>query len=320
MLACIRNVLVHNQELEQLSIQNVPIYARYAWHFGRPHRRYQNFYWQTHKLASLKIGYVDMDIGKPQNQKIRLTGSERKELFEKITPPIPTHAFTLHLRHLSISCWGFYGRRGEMELPRFQSLKSLEFRGVAFTSSYDLTWIEAHSLNLRSLVLIDCAIIYRLELKRQSIEGSFNGVKVVPNDQKGVQHYKMRWHDWFKVFRTNLNLENFQIGSNRVRAAGEKGPVFESESKKGPGFQETPQFLFGLFPDRYLMMNEGNCKTPWKLECPSGPQKSPPQCDLKDLTALSKLMHRIGQFVEGDATSSHAGYVKKWMGHVKPKK
>lgn len=318
-LASIRQTLQQASKLEQLSIHNVPISARFAWTPGRPYKRTQDFSWQWSGLESLKIGYVDVDIGTRPNQNKRLEASEQKILFEKLTPPIPTHAFSFYLRHLSISCWGFYGRRSLMDFPHFRSLKSLELRGVAFTSGFDLDWIERHSSNLRSLVLIDCAIVYRLDLKRKSIDVFHPKVHIVPNGRKGVQYYKARWHDWFKVLRTNLALENFQIGSNRVRASGEMGPVFESETRKGPGFQETPQFLFGLFPDRYLMMNEGNSRTPWKLECPNAPQKPPPKCDLKDLSALSQLMDKIGQLVEGDTTSRHAGYVRKWMGHVRPK-
>jgi hypothetical protein len=116
-------------------------------------------------------------------------------------------------------------------------------------------------------------------------------------------------------------LKHFEFGSSRVRAAGEEGPFFQSERHDGPSFNVPSKFLFGLFPDRYLKLGEdtGCACCSWVLR--NEPQQRPKRqgliLDTPDRDALRRLLQKIGQVVQEDADSDHAGYVRKLMGRVK---
>lgn len=236
------------------------------------------------------------------------------------------------LRNLSITCWGFYikgiagaGCRHGLFLP---SLESLELRGCGFTADYQLDWIIRHGRTLTHLKLDDCAIVHRLVLwsspqgvvRADHCHASLRIVDDGPRDK--VRLYNTRWAQYFDKMRQQLlHLKNFEIGSSRVRALGEEGPCFMSEKHHGPSLNKPSQFLFGLFPDRYLKMaDEAGCPCcSWVLGNAEqeGPKRQNLLLDDSDREALRGLLQKIGQSVHEDTDSDHAGYVGKLMGRVK---
>lgn len=240
-------------------------------------------------------------------------------------PELSLLSISQTLRYLSLSYWGCYMKNtpwrlgSETKLPR---LKSLELRSCGFTSTKVLLWILDHADTLRSLKLDDCAIIYSMELCPSSkAEESAIQISREVDGCRVYQMYTGLWEQWFRALVNGLpHLRRFEFGSSRVRAPGEQGPRFKSESSVGPKFGRTNQFLFGLFPDRYLEMKDGTADIPWILR-PLGQRrkfKDPPQSDDVDCLALRHLLQVIGQAVEEDVTSSHAAKVRGLMGSVEP--
>jgi hypothetical protein len=236
------------------------------------------------------------------------------------------------LRNLSITCWGFYikniagaDNREALFLP---FLESLELRGCGFTADYQLDWITRHGRTLTHLKLDDCAIVHRLVLWVAPhgvvrVEPSHASLRIVDDGPKDkVRVYNTRWDQYFDKMKEKLpQLRHFEIGSSRVRGPGEEGPSFRSEKHHGPSFNKPSQFLFGLFPDRYLkMVDVSGCSCcSWVLGNAEqeGPKRQTLLVDNSDREALRGLLQKIGQSVHEDADSNHAGYVRKFMGRVK---
>lgn len=215
----------------------------------------------------------------------------------------------------------------------FPWLESLELRGCGFTADCQLNWILRHSPTLRSLKFDDCAIVHRLVLWPTLRGGRLAGdyrheetshiVDDGPKDK--VRLYNTRWADYFDKMKENLrNLKQFEIGSSRIRALGEEGPSFQSEMFDGPSFNERSQFLFGLFPDRYLKMAERSACTccSWTLQNvqQERPKRQRLILDNSDRDALRALLHKTAQSVKENVDSNHAGYVRGLMGWVKAEK
>lgn len=198
-------------------------------------------------------------------------------------------------------------------------LESLELRSCGFTSDYTLSWIIRHAATLRSLKLDDCAIIFSMELGPTGpAETETAHMAIDLNAGMVDQVYRLLWATWFQVIANRLpHLRHFEFGSSRVRAPGEIGPKFRSEISEGPTFGHTNQFLFGLFPDRYLEMKDGDEHTPWVLRRTSRRKcKARPAADEDDLAALRSLLERIGQVVRENDASSHAANVNNLIGSV----
>jgi hypothetical protein len=236
------------------------------------------------------------------------------------------------LRHLSITCWGFYTKNvaGACSYGGFfvPMLESLELRGCGFTADFQLDCIVRHGRTLHSLKFDDCAIINRLVLWRPArgvtiadrAHASLHVVDDGPKDQ--VRLYNTRWAQYFDKIKEKMpRLKHFEIGSSRARAPGEEGPCFQSEQYSGPSFHKPSTFLFGLFPDRYLKMGDasGCACCSWVLQ--NKPQERPKRqgliLDNSDRDALRGLLEKIGQSVQEDADSGHAGYVRGLMGRVR---
>lgn len=236
------------------------------------------------------------------------------------------------LRNLSITCWGFYikniagaGCGQGMFLP---SLESLELRGCGFTADSQLDWITKHGRTLSHLKLDDCSIVHRLVLWSTPqgvarVDHCHATLRVVDDWPRGkVRVYNTRWAQYFEKMKQQLpRLKRFEMGSSRVRAPGEEGPLFTSEGHHGPPLNKPSQFLFGLFPDRYLKMaDEAGCRCcSWVLGNAEQevPKRQKLLLDDSDREALRGLLQKIGQSVHKDADSDHAGYVRKLMGRVK---
>lgn len=236
------------------------------------------------------------------------------------------------LRKLSITCWGFYikniagaGCGQAMFLP---SLESLELRGCGFTADTQLDWIIRHGRTLTYLKLDDCAIVHRLVMwcSPQGVvraDHCHASLRIVNDGPRGkVRLYNTRWSQYFDKMEEQLpQLKHFEMGSSRVRAPGEEGPSFMSEEHHGPELNRPSQFLFGLFPDRYLkMVDKAGCPCcSWVLGSAEqeGPKRQKLLLDDSDREALRGLLQKIGQSVHEDADSDHAGYVRKLMGRVK---
>ncbi|KAJ5901027.1 uncharacterized protein N7473_005097 [Penicillium subrubescens] len=227
------------------------------------------------------------------------------------------------LRHLSLSNWGFYMKNSpgyladELHLPHLQSL---ELRSCGFTSSQTLEWILSHSDTLRSLKFDDCAIIYSMELAPGSrADYLLDDINLGVEGGRVYQLYKLLWAAWFQRLARGLpHLQQFDFGSSRVRAPGERGPKFKSETLVGPRFGHTTDFLFGLFPDRYLEMKDGANEYPWVLRLISKLRKfeDRPVADEADISALRQLLAVTGQVVQENDTSNHAAKVVDLMGVI----
>lgn len=207
---------------------------------------------------------------------------------------------------------------GDLHLP---VLECLELRSCGFTSDHTLLWILRHGGTLRSLKLDDCAIIFSIELGAIGLaETDTAHVTIEFNGSKVNQRYRILWATWFQAMANGLPcLRQFQFGSSRVRAPGEIGPVFRSENPEGPKFGHTNEFLFGLFPDRYHEMKDGEENFPWALrQGPRRRRKAHPAADEGDLAALRRLLKSIGQVVWENDTSSHAASVNNLIGSVEP--
>lgn len=200
------------------------------------------------------------------------------------------------------------------------NLESLEMCGCTFFSDFELKLILRLKHSLRSLKFDDCEIIHCLRLDPGNpVESRSNAWNVAKKAGLKLQIGATRWHEWFDKFRASLlHLSSFQFGSSRIRDPREEGPVFESERVKGPRFGEQPKFLLGLFPDRYLEMEQKIMAAPWVLDPPNRTYKKRPQCDEADQFALSLLLEYTKQQVDVNCTSDHAGYVEDLLGHVKP--
>ncbi|KAJ5370889.1 uncharacterized protein N7496_006981 [Penicillium cataractarum] len=267
------------------------------------------------RLKSLRLGFVGPETWPRSNgmcQDIRPVGG-----FDLLIYPV-RHT----LRHLSISNWGFYMKNpprsiaGELLLP---VLESLELRSCGFASDYTLSWILRHASTLRSLKLDDCAIIFSMELGPTGPAETETAHVVIDLKAGRVnQAYRLLWATWFQVIANGLpHLHQFEFGSSRVRAPGEIGPKFRSEISEGPTFGHTDQFLFGIFPDRYLEMKDGDGNTPWVLRRKSRSKcMARPAADEGDLAALRSLLERIGQVVRENDASSHAANVNNLIGSV----
>lgn len=230
---------------------------------------------------------------------------------------------TRTLTTLSITCWGFYTKNiagAWCRPPFFPELETLELRGCGFTKDTQVDWLERQK-KLRSLILDDCAIIDGLVLNDESLTREPHwSVEVVMMKGRQVQFYKTRWSQYFRMLSQLPQLKEFRIGSSRVRQPGEEGPRFESERSKGPPFkQPAAKFLFGLFPDRYLMMSDATAACQWLLRNTPQVRRGTDQLDEADRDALRSLLQKIGQTVDEDATSDHAGYVEDLIGKVKAK-
>lgn len=205
----------------------------------------------------------------------------------------------------------------DLHLPR---LENLELRSCGFTNSRTLAWILSHSDTLRSLKFDDCAIIYSMELAPGSVSDyNLDDVNVGLQGGRVYQLYKVLWAFWFQSLASGLlHLQQFNIGSSRVRARGEQGPKFRSETLVGPKLGHTNDFLFGLFPDRYLEMKDGANEYPWVLRPMSKLRKfaERPDADQVDMTALRQLLAATGQVVQENATSNHVAKVVNLMGVV----
>lgn len=205
----------------------------------------------------------------------------------------------------------------DLHLPHLQSL---ELRSCGFTSSQTLEWILSHSDTLGSLKLDDCAIVYSMELApgSKSEFGSPN-VDIGIDGGRVYQLYRLVWANWFQQLANGLpHLRRFDFGSSRVRAPGENGPRFESETLEGPKFGHTNDFLFGLFPDRYLEMKDGAAETQWVLRTVPKQRQfgERPDVDQPDISALRQLLVITGQVVRESDTSNHAAKVVDLFGSV----
>jgi hypothetical protein len=235
------------------------------------------------------------------------------------------------LRHLSLTCWGFY----MVEWTRFgnyvgrdrillPNLESLELGGCTFISDLELNWILAHKNTLRSRKFDDCAIIYCLQMGLDNDFANLSrATRVETKGNMRLQLFHSQWQEWFHKFRAGLpHLNDFQFGSSRIHAPGEQGPpaeFFQSERVKGPRFEQKPKFLMGLFPDGYLEMKQNLIIAPWIVDPVARTYKKRPTCDKADVVALRLLLKHTKQLgVEENATSDHAGYVQNLLGHVKP--
>jgi hypothetical protein len=205
----------------------------------------------------------------------------------------------------------------ELHLPHLQSL---ELRSCGFTSSQTLEWILSHSDTLRSLKFDDCAIIYSMELAPGSrADYLLDDINLGVEGGRVYQLYKLLWAAWFQRLARGLpHLQQFDFGSSRVRAPGERGPKFKSETLVGPRFGHTTDFLFGLFPDRYLEMKDGANEYPWVLRLISKLRKfeDRPVADEADISALRQLLAVTGQVVQENDTSNHAAKVVDLMGVI----
>jgi hypothetical protein len=209
---------------------------------------------------------------------------------------------------------------GDLFLP---VLECLELRSCGFTSDNTLSWILRHGGTLRSLKLDDCAIIFSMELDATSpAETETAHVTIEFNGSKVNQRYWILWATWFQAMANGLpHLDQFQFGSSRFRAPGEIGPVFRSEIPEGPKFCHSNDFLFGLFPDRYLEMKDGEKDFPWALrQGPRRRRRARPAADEGDLAAIRLLLENIGQVVREIDTSCHAASVNNLIGSVEPLK
>ncbi|CEJ58528.1 hypothetical protein PMG11_07182 [Penicillium brasilianum] len=315
----------NGKSLEELSIQSLPVQVR-LYEIPSGGMEYCKRVLTKLHLKTLKLGLVSSTVWSHAIDRISANQQVGDPPYEWIKPTMRT------LQNLSITCWGFYLRNiagavfhTGLFLP---FLESLELRGCAFTSDYQLSWITRHGRTLSALKLDDCAIVDRLVLWPRSsgevgIDVSLASLRVVDNGRGGkVRLYNTRWAHYFDKMKEDLpQLKHFEFGSSRVRAAGEEGPFFQSERHDGPSFNVPSKFLFGLFPDRYVKLGEDSgchCCS-WVLQ--NEPQQLPKRqgliLDNPDRDALRRLLQKIGQVVQEDADSDHAGYVRKLMGRVK---
>lgn len=228
------------------------------------------------------------------------------------------------LRHLSITCWGFYIKHitGSEYTHVFPQLESLELRGCAFTSDQQINWLLRHR-KLRSLVLDDCTIVYKLHLRDRNpqIEDCAS-VDLVIEQGGAMQEYQATWSQFFDRLNSLTELRHFKFGSSRVRQRGEEGPVFESEHHAGPPLGQSAKFLLGLFPDRYLHLADGTAACQWVLRPPKESVIRPywvTTSQEPDKAALVSLLKSLGQDIKWNDTSNHAGYVRDLIGKVKQK-
>ncbi|KAJ5901028.1 F-box domain protein [Penicillium subrubescens] len=314
--------------LNELSIQCLPTQVRFP---GSP-----DWDMESHKRAITKLRLKNLKIGLVSSTVWNWTPADQPVGDPPWFWVMPTMRT---LRKLSITCWGFYikniagaGWGQSMFLP---SLESLELRGCGFTADTQLDWIVRHGRTLTHLKLHDCAIVHRL-IMWTSPQGVVRAdqchasLRIVNDGPRGkVRLYNTRWSQYFDKMQLQLpQLKHFEIGSSRVRAPGEEGPSFMSEEHHGPELNRPSQFLFGLFPDRYLKMADkagcpccswvlGSCSWVLGRAEQEGPKRQKLLLDDSDREALRGLLQKIGQSVHEDANSDHAGYVRKLMGRVK---
>jgi hypothetical protein len=164
------------------------------------------------------------------------------------------------LRHLSLTCWGFY----KVEWTRFgnyvgrdqtllPNLKSLELGGCIFISDLELNWILAHKNTLRSLKFDDCVMIYCLQMDLDNDFANLSrATRAETNGNVRLQFFHSRWQEWFHKFRAGLpHLNDFQFGSSRIRAPGEEVHLLSSSSRReseGSSFRAKAQVPARPFP------------------------------------------------------------------------
>lgn len=335
-----------SNNLDALSIQCLPIQVRFP---GAEDGESESFKRAITKLRlkTLKIGLVSSTVWNrdpdwvsslpPRIWETKLMNNGQTSADQHFGDPpwFWVESTTMTLRNLSITCWGFYIRNIAGAFCHagfsFPFLESLELRGCGFTADFQLNWIIRHGRTLRSLKFDDCAIVHRLVLWPQPrgrimadhCHASLRIVDDGPRDK--VRLYNSRWAQYFDRMKNELpQLKHFEMGSSRVRAPGEEGPSFKSEVHDGPPFNKPPQFLFGLFPDRYLKMSEvtGCPCCSWMLQNvkQQRPKRQGLILDNPDRDALRKLLQKIGQSVQEDTDSDHSGYVRGLMGRVKAEK
>jgi hypothetical protein len=233
----------------------------------------------------------------------------------------PSISYLLGIYMVEWTRFGNYMGTDRLTLP---NLESLELRECTFFSDLELKWILAHKDTLRSLTFDDCAMLYCLQM---DLDNEFASRSFWPRgDTKGnvnMMFSYTRWQGWFHKFRAALpHLNDFQFGSSRIRAPGERVPpadFFESERVKGPCFEQKPKFLLGLFPDRYLELKQNLKIAPWVVDPVAKKYKKRPTCDKADVVALRLLLKNTKQLnAEENATSDHTVYVEDLLGHVKP--
>ncbi|KAJ5159950.1 uncharacterized protein N7482_006954 [Penicillium canariense] len=297
----------------------------------------QNTMESKRKVARARAMVRGVIVKYPDGEYWRLIKYSQDEQYEQIgEPPLNWIAPTrLTLRNLTITCWGCYIKNIAGAFCHtgffFPWLRFLELRGCGFTADFQLDWIIRHGRTLRSLKLDDCAIVNRLMLWRFQLPmrlqaaDPHSSLRVVQNESgRRIRLYNTRWAQYFDAMKQNMSqLRHFEFGSSRIREPGEEGPPFESERSKGPPFDKAPQFMFGLFQDRYLQADEETecrcCSWVFRTVVQHGPKRQRRLVDDPDRAALRALLQKIGQSVPEDAQSDHAGYVRGLMGLVKAK-
>ncbi|KAJ5223383.1 hypothetical protein N7468_007925 [Penicillium chermesinum] len=217
LIDAISKILLERSDIRELSIQGLPIYAR----FPNSNRSYShpehdtNVILAKQRLQAFKIGLVANDVWAPSPRvgsdedpnasPQALTSSQEPELpipVEKIIkgPPISPWSSRNTLRHISLTSWGFYQKlrtpsRGvdrNIHTSFFPALESLELRGFGINNDSSMHgWIFASKLTLRSLKLIDCAIIHQMvDCHDADLELGRNNEVTPPNQQ--FEHADLR--------------------------------------------------------------------------------------------------------------------------------
>ncbi|KAJ6036888.1 hypothetical protein N7540_001167 [Penicillium herquei] len=314
------DVLEKTPKLKTFSTNMMPFYATLP--VMDPRRKTPSEILKELPLESLKLGYSGVESDKECFFTDGFIESTKYWL-----QPLGSR-----LRNLSITCWGFnllnlsgLIHEESSELPILDQLESLELRGHAFFKDNVLNWILASGKRLTTLVLDDCAIVYGAQagvIPREA--GRVASVSFWREDDDEFVHIVLnesRWSKWFNLFKEGLpKLNYFRMGNSRIRRPGEHGPFYASERFGTRPPYLVPKTMFGLFADRYLGRYDELADVPlWVLDFPADTNMvTPGSQDLAaDLAALRSLFAHIGQTVEEDANSDHAGYVRGLVGHVR---
>lgn len=209
---------------------------------------------------------------------------------------------------------------GDSSTRPFPKLEILELRGCAFTSRRQVEWVLKHR-TLRSLTLDDCTIVYKLRLRDRNPTTEDRRNDLVFEKGGAMQEFKYTWRDFFISLPAQMNnLRQLKFGSSRIRQFDDIS-IYESESRVGPPLkQPAGKFLFGVFPDRYMHLQDGEDKCRWMLR-PGKKSVSRPDwvklSELGDRNALGWLCMRLQQEVIWNDTTDHAAYVVNGFGRVR---
>ncbi|KAJ5106975.1 hypothetical protein N7456_003650 [Penicillium angulare] len=309
------------------------------WSAPRHRDRYSKKVLKRHSLKKLSLTFITRWL-----YPINL----RDEVIHDCTGPTVSHwikPVEHSLEELSISFHGYNYDFAEPiyqydpELPFMPNLKRLELRQIIFTSDKVFKWIISHGKTLESLVLDDCSIMYSRQIPdHKVVEEPDKAILFIDAKEDGkavevpVEITYMRWAHWLDRFKVELpHLRVFKIGSSRIRTDADSHPACGEEKTK-PTLNHYPEFLFGLFPDRYLAAeikhviitpkgrHEGDFTT-----LVSRDQTIPYEYwidakdDEEDHKALCSLVYKLKLDVPETTGSAHCGYVKDFMGRVTSK-